>query len=330
MPTASVRPTSSAEGYGPPAHSAWQDIDWRRHQRWEVVEGRAINLIDIGDGPPLVFIHGLGGSWQNWLENIPHFARTHRVIALDLPGFGASEMPREDISIEGYARIVETLLQQVGIEQATVVGNSMGGFIGAEMTVHFPVRVDRLVLVSAAGLHREQVASDPFVRSARYTKILLTWGTLQAQQRELVRRPRLRQAMLWMVAAHPEKLPATLCLEQLKGAGKPGFYPALDALKDYELGEGLREIQARTLIIWGDKDRLVPVRYADEFERRIPGSRKVIFEDTGHVPMFERPVRFNREVEQFLAEAGPGAAAQDADSRDRDAGRSAAADEAAA
>jgi pimeloyl-ACP methyl ester carboxylesterase len=319
MPTAFVsRSLPGAEGYGPPAHSAWQDIDWRRHQRWEIVEDRAINLIDIGDGPPLVFIHGLGGSWQNWLENIPHFAGTHRVIALDLPGFGESELPREDITIEGYARIVETLLQQLGIDKAIVVGNSMGGFVGAEMTVHFPVRVDRLVLVSAAGLHREEIVSDPFVRSARYTKILLTWGTLQAQRRELVRRPRLRQALLWMIAAHPEKLPPALALEQIKGAGKPGFFPALEALKSYELGEGLREIQARTLIVWGDKDRLVPVRYADEFQALIPGSRKVIFEDTGHVPMFERPARFNREVEQFLAEAGEGAAAEDADSRSGD------------
>jgi pimeloyl-ACP methyl ester carboxylesterase len=316
MPIASVSPSGpDAEGYGPPARSEWQDIDWRRHQRWEVVEDRAINLIDIGDGPPLVFIHGLGGSWQNWLENIPHFARTHRVIALDLPGFGESEMPREEISIEGYARIVETLLQQLGIDKAIVVGNSMGGFIGAEMTVHYPVRVDRLVLVSAAGLSRDQIVKDPFVRSARYTKILLTWGTLQAQQLELVRRPRLRAALLWMIAAHPEKIPAVLALEQIRGAGKPGFFPALEALKSYELGQGLREIQARTLIVWGDKDLLVPVRYADEFQRMIPGSRKVIFEDTGHVPMFERPARFNREVDRFLAEAGEGAAAEDADSR---------------
>jgi pimeloyl-ACP methyl ester carboxylesterase len=324
MPTASAAPSRDAGGYGPPAHSEWMDVDWRRHQRWEVVEGRAINLIDIGDGPPLVFIHGLGGSWQNWLENIPHFARTHRVIALDLPGFGESEMPEGEITIEGYAKTVETLLQQLGIDRAIVVGNSMGGFIGAEMTVHFPVRVDRLVLVSAAGLHRDQIVNDPLVRSVRYAEILLTWGTAQAQDLELARRPRLRKVLLWMIAAHPEQLPAALVLEQMRGTGKPGFFPALEALKQYELGEGLREIEAQTLIVWGDKDRLVPVRYADEFERRIPGSRKVVFADTGHVPMFERPQRFNQEVEAFLADVGHGSAAEDEDSRAGDRGEAAA------
>src|SRR3712207_5054467 len=78
---------------------AWMDIEWRRHQRWVHVEGKPVNLVEIGEGPPLVFVHGLSGTWQNWLEQLPEFSRDHRCIAVDLPGFGRSAMPEEKITI---------------------------------------------------------------------------------------------------------------------------------------------------------------------------------------------------------------------------------------
>ena len=90
--------------YGPSGRSPWLDVDWRAHQRWVTVHGRRANVIELGSGPPIVFIHGLSGSWQNWLEQLPVFAREHRVITFDLPGFGSSEMPTEKISIPGYGR----------------------------------------------------------------------------------------------------------------------------------------------------------------------------------------------------------------------------------
>ena len=86
-----TEPTST--WYGPEGRSAWLDIDWREHLNWASLRRGPVNYVDIGEGEPLVFIHGLSGSWQNWLENIPHFAASRRVIALDLPGFGASPMP---------------------------------------------------------------------------------------------------------------------------------------------------------------------------------------------------------------------------------------------
>src|SRR6478672_7523281 len=152
------------DAYGPQGRSAWIDVDWREHQRWVQIEGRPLNVIDVGPRDtaedPIVFIHGLAGSWQNWLENIPHFARDRRVIALDLPGFGHSPMPAEKISIDGYGRTVEALLDEIGAEGAEIVGNSMGGFIGAEVAIQFPERVKRLVLVSAAGLSIEKQRND--------------------------------------------------------------------------------------------------------------------------------------------------------------------------
>jgi len=90
-------------GYGATADPDWRQIDWREHLNWAEIEGKRINYVDTvsGDGPPIVFIHGLSGTWQNWLENLPYFAQNHRWIAMDLPGFGYSDMPAGKISIKG-------------------------------------------------------------------------------------------------------------------------------------------------------------------------------------------------------------------------------------
>jgi len=106
-------PLDAAEdGYGSPGRSQWLDIDWRPHLRSLTLHGSRVNYVEIGTGSPLVFVHGLAGCWQNWLENIPHFANSHRVIALDLAGFGESELPHEDISIPGYGRFVDAFLRK--------------------------------------------------------------------------------------------------------------------------------------------------------------------------------------------------------------------------
>jgi pimeloyl-ACP methyl ester carboxylesterase len=146
------------------------DIDWREHQRWVTVQGKAVNVVEIGTGPPLVFVHGLSGSWQNWLEQLPEFSRTHRCIAVDLPGFGRSEMPAEKITISGYGRWLDALFAELDIEAAAVVGNSMGGFIAAETAIKFPHRIERLVLVSAAGLSIERMRSDVGLRFLEVTR----------------------------------------------------------------------------------------------------------------------------------------------------------------
>jgi pimeloyl-ACP methyl ester carboxylesterase len=299
--------------YGPIGRSAWLDIDWRRHQRWVQVDGRPVDVIDAGEGDKtIVFIHGLSGSWVNWLENIPAFMGEHRVIAMDLPGFGDSPMPAGKISIPGYGRFVDALLEELGVGSACVVGNSMGGFIGAELAIQFPARVERLVLVSAAGLTIEYQRDERILAVLRRLErtLALYGGWLATRSGPLVRRPRSRQALMKVVAEHADLLPAPLVAEQIKGSGKPGFIDALDALTDYPIRERLPEIACPTLIVWGEDDRLVPVRDADEFERLIPDSRKVVFPDTGHVAMFERPKAFNELLAAFLEE-GPGEEVQE-------------------
>ena len=303
-----VRPESpplNVEIYGPDGRSAWLDVDWREHQRWVEVAGAPVNVIDIGEsGPPIVFIHGLSGAWVNWLENIPHFAQSHRVIAMDLPGFGHSPMPTDKISISGYGRIVDELLHTLGIERAVIVGNSMGGFIGVELALQFATRVEKLVLVSAAGLSIEHQRNEPVLRALeRLDNFLIYTGGWAATRSEvLTRRPRMRRQMMRLVAHRAEALPAPLIAEQVKGSGKPGFVPALDALSDYPIRERLGEIECPVLVVWGEDDRLVPVRDAYEFGRLIPHAQVEVWPQTGHVAMLERPVAFNALVERFIAQ----------------------------
>ncbi len=303
-------PSGEAAAYGPVGRSRWLDEDWRAHQRWVLVDGQPVNTIELGAGPntdrrALVFVHGLSGSWQNWLEQLPVFAATHRVVTLDLPGFGASPMPREQITISGYARLLDALLGQLGIDAAAVVGNSMGGFISAELAIAFPQRVERLVLVSAAGLstYNDPRPTRALPMMTRLDRVLAAVGAqLAAKSDTVARRARLREATLSLVVRHPRRLPAPLAAEQLRGAGKPGFLQGLKAVIEYDLRERLPEIACPTLIVWGDGDRLVNVRDADLFAELIPGSRKVIFEDTGHMSMLERPAAFNALLNGFLAE----------------------------
>jgi pimeloyl-ACP methyl ester carboxylesterase len=288
------------DGYGAAERSAWLDVEWPAHQRWVRVDGGAVNVIELGEGPPLLFVHGLSGCWQNWLENLPHFARTHRVVAVDLPGFGASEMPREEISISGYGRFLDRLCDALEIDAAAVVGNSMGGFVAAELAIAFPQRVERLALVSAAGISAEHVIREPVMAVGRAMAMTAGWG---ASRLELVaRRPALRRLVLGLVCHRADRLPAPLVYELMSGSGKPGFVSALEATLTYPIRERLPEIACPTLIVWGANDRIIPVRDAAMFERLIPSARKVIFPATGHVPMLERPARFNAELESFLSE----------------------------
>jgi pimeloyl-ACP methyl ester carboxylesterase len=269
------------------------------------VEDRWANVVELGSGPAVVFIHGLGGSWQNWLENLPAVADAgYRAIAVDLPGFGESEMPREKISISGYGRWIDALLSELGVDAAALVGNSMGGFIGAEVAISFPHRVERLVLVSAAGISIEHQRNDAAMEALYRTEMVTAYaaGWLGKRAESVSTRPRLRKLLLRLVMAHPDQLPAALIAEQVRGTGKPGFLPAVDALTTYPIRDRLTDIAAPTLIVWGAHDMLVPLRDADVFEELIPDARKVVFDDTGHVAMLERPARFNRLLLDFLSE----------------------------
>lgn len=284
--------------------SDWRAIDWRTHQRWEVVAGgRPVNTIQLGSGPALVFVHGLSGCWPNWLEQMAVFGADHRVVAMDLPGFGHSPGEAGEVSMPAYAKLLDGLLEQLGIERATLVGNSMGGLISAELAASFPARVERLVLVSPAGIstYRNRLTTSTMPAIRRLEQVLaLSAAWTASHSDQLAARPRLRDLVLKGVVAHPGRLPGPLAAEQIRGAGTDGFLSALEATVDYDLRPRLPLISCPTLIAWGTKDRLITVRDAQRFADAIPGARKVIFEDTGHMAMLEQPARFNALLRDFL------------------------------
>ncbi|MDX6678266.1 MAG: hypothetical protein QOE31_2318 [Solirubrobacteraceae bacterium] len=301
---ASAAQSAATEAYGPVGRSAWMDVDWREHLRWVLIDGSAVNVVDIGSGPVVVFLHGLAGCWQNWLETIPEFARDHRVIALDLPGFGASPMPAQPISMPGYARMLDELFVTLGVDSATLVGSSMGGFVAAEFAIRYRAQVQRLCLTSPAGLSMEHMRNERNQGLRARIENVLFFGTgwLAARSDRVVRSERLRRALLMLVAAYPERLPSRLVVEQARGAGKPGFNDALDAMTGYPIRDRLGEIACPALIVWGELDRLVPLRDAAEFEWLIGQARKLVYADTGHLVMLERPARFNADLRAFLDE----------------------------
>jgi pimeloyl-ACP methyl ester carboxylesterase len=308
--------TGPDDTYADGDDAAWIDVDWPALQRPLDLLGRRVNVLDTGGPtqptssagtmrPPLLFLHGWSSNWQIFLLNIAAFMDTHRCLAIDLPGFGASEMPAEPISIRGYAKTVDAMCDALGVECVSVVGNSMGGFIGAELALSFDTRVDRLVLVSAAGLSTEHLARGPALVLAR----VVTAGVPYTRRFEsaVVRRPRLRRAGMQWVVRYPEKLSVPLAQELVLSFGRPGFVPALKALLEYSYRDRLAAIEIPVLIVWGRNDLLVPVGDAERYRRLIGDNARVeILDDTGHAPMLERPTRFNELLREFLAvESGP-------------------------
>jgi pimeloyl-ACP methyl ester carboxylesterase len=307
-PSAPWHYRDALDDYGQTATPDWRDTDWSRDLKTVEIDGIPFNYIDVGSGDdqePAVLVHGLGGQWQNWLENIPRLAQDRRVVAMDLPGFGLTPEPPEDVdvTITQYGRWVNELCDRLGMEQIELVGNSMGGYIAAEVAIQFPERVKRLVLVSAAGISSAETIQAPILTFGRMAAAIASNSV--TRYRRLASRPVTRHVSLALVARHPRLLKADLAYEGFfKGGGKPGFDDALRASLDYDFRDRLPDVKVPTLIVWGEKDSIIPTRDADEFERLIEDSRKVVMKDTGHVPMAERPQAFNDVLVKFLDEEG--------------------------
>lgn len=298
MPWAARR---AGDDYGVHDEPDWRTIDWREHLRTAEVDGHRVNYVEMGDGdgPPIVLVHGIAGNWQNWLENIPRLAQERRVVAMDLPGFGASEEPPE-ITLSGYGRSVDRLCELLDLGEVCLVGNSMGGFVTAETAIQFPERVERLVLVSAAGITTSNLRREPVMAWGRIAG--MAGARSAAEKRLAIVRPRIRHLVYSFLVRHPSRLGAEILWEISAGAGRPAFRPALEAIIDYDYRDRLEEIRSLTLIVWGGEDMVVGVQDASEYERLIPNARKVIMEDTGHIPMVERPRTFNDLVLEFARE----------------------------
>jgi pimeloyl-ACP methyl ester carboxylesterase len=307
-------PADGPDPYGNP-DPEWLRIDWREHLRTVEVDTAAydgagaeptrINYVEMGPteeerGMPIVFVHGLGGCWQNFLENVPHLARHHRVVALDLPGFGSSPLPSWTITIPSHGRVLLDFCRQLGLEGGAVVGNSMGGFVVAEAMVQSAEAFQRMVLVSAAGISHSRKLSGPTLTAARMSVVVAP--ALLRMRDAALRRPGLRMRTFGNIFYNPLKLRTELLWEfAYNGPGTEGFLPAVAGLTGYDFLDRLEGIETPTMLVWGRNDHIVPPADSAGYGDRLRNSRLAIYDRTGHVAMAERPVRFNRELEGFLA-----------------------------
>jgi pimeloyl-ACP methyl ester carboxylesterase len=290
-----------ASDYGN-ADPEWLKIDWREHLHRVELPGAEVNYAEIGEGEPVLFVHGIAGCWQNWLENLPHFGRTHRAIALDLPGFGESPMPSWPIDMPAYGRLIHDFCEKLGIDRAAaLVGNSMGGFVSTEAVIERPSRFGKLVLVSAAGISFAE-------RQGRQDAALLrmfeaTIPSLAGARSTWITRARGRRVAFGSIFNYPNRVRPELLWEQIDPSVRsPGFADSARAITGYDTRHRLPEIEVPTLIVWGLRDRIVPVEAAIGYRRMIPESRLELFERTGHVPQMERPKRFNSLLDEFLTD----------------------------
>lgn len=315
MPDSERQPLPAFPGadYGNPDPTPeWLQIDWRQHlHRVDLPGANDVNYVEIGEGEPIIFVHGIAGCWRNWLENLPYFGHSYRAIAIDLPGFGDSPMPSWEITMANYGRLIHDFCERLGIDRvAALVGNSMGGFISTEAVIEEPERFERLVLISAAGISFAEWGGRPLEAAARIFRAAIPM--LSGERRAYWTRPRGRKLAFGRIFRNPNKLRPELLAEQVRpGLQAPGFSDALASIWGYDTRERLPEIEIPTLVTWGLNDQVVPVEAALGYHRLIPESRLELFERTGHLPMLERPARWNPLVEQFIESSRPLRAAQD-------------------
>jgi len=267
------------------------------------IDGTAIHHLDVGprDGQVLVLVHGLTATHRDWSNNVAHLARSRRVIALDLPGFGRSDKPDVDYSTGYFVHTIGRLLEHKGIARATLAGNSMGGQIAMAFALEFPKRVERLVLVDPAGVTRLPL----------WLMRVAMWAAGGVGGKVGTRVPRVPAAFVEGLfrAVFPTRpdLAARYVASYTRAIRSPdyplhlrsGFRAAREVLKR-PMHRAARQITAPTLIFWGARDYLLPVTAARSLRRAIPRSRLLIYRDSGHCPMVDQAARWNHDVESFL------------------------------
>ncbi len=273
-----------------------------------MVHGRPVRYADEGQGPVLLLIHGMAGSLENWREVIEPLARNHTVIAPDLPGHGGSGGGRGDYSLGAHAASLRDLLVTLGHDRVTVVGHSLGGGIAMQFAYQFPETIERLVLVSSGGLGPEV---NPVLRAAALPGadlfIAATASAGRAVGSTLGRglsaiglRPTADVAEVargYASLADPDRRAAFLAT--LRGVVDVGGQVVNAADRLYLAAD------IPVLIMWGDHDPIIPVHHAEHAHDAMPGSRLVIFEDVGHLPQLEAPLRFVGALDAFLEETEP-------------------------
>ena len=279
-------------------------------ERTVTLHGHSFSYTDSGDGPVLLFIHGLLGSQRQWAHLVDRLDDDHRVVVPDLFGHGESAKPMGDYSLGGHAATLRDLLDRLGIERVTLVGHSLGGGIAMVFSYLFPERVERLVLVASGGLGREV---SPLLRSAtlpgaEYVLPVLASGWM---------RERIASAgrILGSVGLRPGS-DLTQVWQGFTSLGDADTRRAFLATTRAVIDPGGQTVTAHdylpeatpipTLVVWGTRDRMIPAWHAAAATASIEGCRVELFAGAGHFPHLDDPDRFAVLVRDFIATTGPG------------------------
>ena len=257
------------------------------------VLGFTLHYLEAGSGPPVVLLHGLGGDGSRWRPNIEPLAKDFHVFALDQIGFGRSDKPLANYNTGMLAEFLVGFLKAVNVPKASLVGNSMGAGVALYTAVHHPHVVDRIVLADGGGFRAAAAAPPAPPTPDALRRRQLQNSTTREETREFFK-----------ILFHDKSLVTEQMVdEQLAMRLRSAF----TITKMQEAGdrcslteEQVRGVKAPTLIVWGRYDELANPAGADRLERTIPGARKTIIDNCGHMPQLEKADEFNRVVREFL------------------------------
>lgn len=264
-------------------------------QRTTKVNGYSIRYLDYGQphngARDLVLLHGIGASAERWLQVSPTLARYFRVIVPDIVGFGYSDKPTVEYTMDFFQDFLTGLFSQLSLSRPSIIASSFGGHVAAEYAIRNPRGLDKLVLVSSAGMMRTSTpVLDGYIMAALYPTHENALAAFQAMAHD-------------PSAVTEETVDDFVTRVRLPNA-KYAFMSTLLGIKYAPALRGrLSGVTARTLIMWGDVDRMIPLQYAKEFSE-IPNSEMVVIKDCGHTPYVEKPLTFTRLVLKFMAGIG--------------------------
>jgi 2-hydroxy-6-oxonona-2,4-dienedioate hydrolase len=254
--------------------------------RSTTVFGRTVRYYDVGQGRPLVLIHGMGGDADEWALCFSALRGSHRVIALDMLGFGRSDKPLLDYCIAFFVEALDHFLRSLGIERPTLVGSSLGGWVAAAFALESPASVDNLILVDAAG-----VWHDP-------TILLFDLRvSTRAHMREILEQVFFDKSLV------TEELIDLAYNNHLERGDGYTIDRLMQNLRDgrEHLDAAISSLQTPTMIVWGEQDALIPAENGRRMQQLITGSILKVIPQCGHLPALEKPAEFARFVLEFLA-----------------------------
>jgi len=280
------------------------------------LHGHRISYRIAGDsGPVVILVHGITGNSDTWREVLPSLAEDHTVIAPDLMGHGQSAKPRGDYSLGAYASGIRDLMVALGHDSATFVGHSLGGGVAMQLAYQFPERLDRLVLVSSGGLGREV---HPVLRSTALPLAELVLPLLVA--RPLMGAGAAIAGALRRVGfqAGPDVAEVAAGFASLGDVeARQAFIHTARSIIDV----GGQRVSATdrlylaaevpSLVVWGERDPIIPVAHGRAAHELMPGSELEIFRSAGHFPHLDDPRRFVQVLGDFIADTQPAAIEQE-------------------